>query len=68
MNTIPKSLHTVSALVAVAQHLLATNRHPLTPDAALSGAAEILGYPAGNRTDPHGLYFIAQRKLAKGGK
>ncbi len=65
MNTIPKSLHTVSALAAIARELARLEGRA----AALSHvmrAAEILGYdPITTSADPYGLVSVAARKLAK---
>lgn len=67
MNTLPKSLHTVSALVNVARYLqnTAQARDGAPQPAAywITRAAEIVGYPMAS--DPHGLLAIAARKLAR---
>jgi hypothetical protein len=65
---IPKSLHTVSVLVNVAQHHMAIVRHQYpqgncTPAAAIDAAAAILGYA--DTADVYALKAAAVRKLEK---
>lgn len=63
---IPKSLHTVTVLVAVAQHLASRDSYFANPQhaaAAIDCAAAILGYAGAN--DVHGLRAAAIRKLEK---
>jgi hypothetical protein len=59
---IPKSLHTVSAIVAVARAFYSHE----TPRIAALCAAEILGYPV-DATDIYGLIARAADTLKKGG-
>lgn len=62
MNTLPKSLHTVSALVNVARALLEI-QPAMSPTLAAVRALAILGYHPAD--DTHGLVDVAIRKLAK---
>jgi len=61
---IPKSLHTVTAIVAVSRHL---NADPVECLQLARRAAEILGYPAG-ATDTYQLIERAAAILSKGQK
>jgi len=69
---IPKSLHTVSAIVAVARYCL--QNEPVFADSIARGnfywvaarAAEILGYPVVDTTDTYGLILRAADTLKKG--
>jgi hypothetical protein len=64
---IPKSLHTVSALVAVARAEIRhaqCSGHQMPPRMAMQCALSILGYPPGT-PDVHGLAAVALRKLEK---
>jgi hypothetical protein len=65
MNTIPKSLHTVTVLVAVARlHLsLAMPTDPLAITYAVNKALETLGYA--DAPDAHQLADKARKILAK---
>ena len=60
---IPKSLHTITALVRVAR-ALAPDTHPYT---AAQRAADILGYPHGT-PDTHQILLKASAQLIKGKK
>lgn len=59
---LPKSLHTVRILVAVAR---AQRFEPDDIDTAVRAAARILGYPEASTDDP--LMQAAVRQLAKAG-
>ena len=67
MNTIPKSLHTVTALVNVARALRNQDRFngrsDNLPAAYIAAAAQILGYVGAE--DPHGLRDAAQRQFER---
>jgi hypothetical protein len=58
---IPKSLHSVTALVNVARHLIDCGK-VATRYEAIAVAASVLGYVDGT-ADPHGLLAAALRKL-----
>jgi hypothetical protein len=62
---IPKSLHTVTALVNVARRLHATGAYPanIAAGSLISEAARVLGYGI-DTPDPHGLLAAATYKLA----
>ena len=61
--TLPKSLHTVSALVNLALHIRDTGAYSLSPAALVGRAAVIIGYDGA--ADPHGLRQVAARKVDK---
>lgn len=65
--TLAKSLHTVSAIVSVARHLMAV-QYPLARDAAgaVRTALDILGYDGA--ADPYGLAARAVATLEKGAR
>jgi hypothetical protein len=56
---LPKSLHTITALINLAHHLMMDTGSTLSPDHAVDLAAGILGYP--DREDPD---FLLVRALA----
>lgn len=63
---IPKSLHTVTVLVAVARFYMELAAHagkPMTADYAVESAAARLGYA--DAPDTYGLCAAAVRKLEK---
>ena len=62
--SLAKSLHTVSAIVAVARHLIGV-QYPLarTPANAVTAALSILGYDGA--ADPYGLAARAVAQLPK---
>lgn len=61
---IPKSLHTVTALVQVTRHLYATRTdYGMTIEHCLFKALEVLGYCG--TSDEHGLTLQALKKLTK---
>ena len=60
-NTLPKSLHTVSVLVAVAQRLIINEG--LSAAIAVSETLSVLGYT--NTPDTYGLAQQALKKLNK---
>lgn len=66
-SMLPKSLHTVTTLVAVARIYFdgdtARGVQPASAEAYIARAASALGYAA-NR-DPHGLCDVAARKLTR---
>ena len=63
-NNLPKSLHTITAIVRVARHRLESGTMPSpTHENAVGEAVIILGY--GNAADPDGLAVKAIAQLAK---
>ena len=58
-KTLAKSLHTVSAIVAVAHHIRATEK--IAPHAAVSRAVKVLGYD--DAADPHDLWQAAANRV-----
>jgi hypothetical protein len=60
MKTIPKSLHTITVLVAVARHMLASYE---TADQAIAAAVILLGYKGA--PDEYQLASKARAILAK---
>ena len=64
MKPLPKSLHTVTVLVKVAELIYAQNDvHGLDKEGAVANALRILGYSVDN--DPHGLAAAAIKQLSK---
>jgi O-acetyl-ADP-ribose deacetylase (regulator of RNase III) len=70
---IPKSLHTITALVRVAQYMAKHEdaeqyaRYVDPVRARVAHAAEVLGYPAGT-ADVHGLIDKAAAVIRKGAR
>ncbi len=61
-NDLPKSLHTITAIVRVARFLIAQELNAM-PDGAVDRAVAILGYDLA--VDPHGLAAKALAQLAR---
>lgn len=64
MKPIPKSLHTVTVLVAIAREQLLLTSHRWTYENCVDAALSILGLD--NTPDAYGLREQAIRKLSKG--
>ena len=63
---LPKSLHTITAIINVAAHLRETSPFPgVGIQEAVNGALSILGYT--NSPDPHGLAAKAVALMSKEG-
>jgi transcription termination factor NusB len=56
---LPKSLHTVTAIVRVARYIMA--KHPTPANIAVAEAVEVLGYYGAS--DPHALAAAALKQL-----
>ncbi len=66
-NILPKSLHTVTAIVNVARHLRTANP-TWTPTQCVVWSVDVLGYGFGPDVDPYGLKARALAILEKGAR
>lgn len=60
-KSLPKSLHTVTALVRLAAYFVDKYCGDMTPEDALTEALAVLGY--GEAQDPYGLAAAALKQL-----
>lgn len=64
-KSLAKSLHTITALVAMARYVLQHGpcKEMMSRMEAVEEAAKLLGYPGTAESDPYGLMIIAADKL-----